>query len=156
MHIIPNTVVEAFVTGNVLQILLISVLFGAALAALGERGKPLVEFIGGIANTFFGIVHIIMKTAAIGAFGAIAYTIGTYGVGSVLPLIKLIGAFYLTLFVFVVVVLGAIGRVMGFNIFRFMSYIREEILIVLGTSSSEAALAAGCSKNSNAWAAPSR
>jgi aerobic C4-dicarboxylate transport protein len=154
MHIIPNTVVDAFVTGNVLQILLISVLFGAALAALGERGKPLVEFIGGLANTFFGIVHIIMKTAAIGAFGAIAYTIGTYGVGSVLPLIKLIGAFYLTLSVFVVVVLGAIGRVMGFNIFRFMSYIREEILIVLGTSSSEAALPGmleklerlGCSK----------
>jgi len=154
MHIIPNTVVDAFVTGNVLQVLLVSVLFGAALAALGERGKPLVEFVGGIANVFFGIVHIIMKTAAIGAFGAIAYTIGTYGVGSVLPLIKLIGAFYLTLSVFVVVVLGGIGRLMGFNIFRFMSYIREEILIVLGTSSSEAALPGmleklerlGCSK----------
>lgn len=154
MHIIPNTVVDAFATGNVLQILLISVLFGASLAAFGERGKPLVEFIGSIANVFFGIVHIIMKTAAIGAFGAIAYTIGTYGVGSVLPLLKLIGAFYSTLFVFVVVVLGGIGRVMGFNIFRFMSYIREELLIVLGTSSSEAALPGmlaklerlGCSK----------
>src|SRR5438128_5121568 len=155
MHIIPNTVVDAFATGDVLQVLLISVLFGASLAAFGERGKPLVEFIGGIANTFFGMVHIIMKVAAIGAFGAIAYTIGTYGVGSVLPLLKLIGAFYLTLVLFVVLVLGAIGRVMGFSIFRFMSYIREEILVVLGTSSSEAALPQileklerlGCSKS---------
>jgi aerobic C4-dicarboxylate transport protein len=140
MHIIPNTVSDAFVTGNVLQILLVSVLFGAALAALGERGKLVSDFISGIANTFFGVVHIIMKVAALGAFGAIAFTIGTYGVGSVLPLLKLIGAFYLTLAIFIVVVLGLVSRLMGFSIFRFMSYIREEILIVLGTSSSEAAL----------------
>jgi aerobic C4-dicarboxylate transport protein len=140
MHIIPNTVSDAFVTGNVLQILLVSVLFGAALAALGERGKLVSDLIGGIAHTFFGVVHIIMKVAALGAFGAIAFTIGTYGVGSVVPLLKLIGAFYLTLAIFVVVVLGAVSRAMGFSIFRFMGYIREEILIVLGTSSSEAAL----------------
>ncbi|GAB2891652.1 dicarboxylate/amino acid:cation symporter [Paraburkholderia jirisanensis] len=140
MHIIPNTVSDAFVTGNVLQILLVSVLFGAALAALGDRGKLVSDFISGIAHTFFGVVHIIMKVAALGAFGAIAFTIGTYGVGSVLPLLKLIGAFYLTLVIFIVVVLGLVSRLMGFSIFRFMSYIREEILIVLGTSSSEAAL----------------
>ncbi len=155
MHIIPNTIMDAFVTGNVLQILLVCVLFGAALAALGDRGRVVTEFINGIANTFFGIVHIIMKVAALGAFGAIAFTIGTYGVGSVVPLLKLIGAFYFTLLVFVVVVLGLISRFMGFSIFRFMSYIREEILIVLGTSSSEAALPQmleklerlGCSKS---------
>lgn len=140
MHIIPNTVVDAFVSGNVLQVLLVSVMFGAALAAMGERGKPVSDFINALSGAFFGVVHIVMKVATLGAFGAIAYTIGTYGVGSVLPLLKLIGAFYLTLAVFVVVVLGAVARVMGVNIFRFMHYVREEILIVLGTSSSEAAL----------------
>jgi aerobic C4-dicarboxylate transport protein len=147
--------VSAFTTGNVLQILLISVLFGAALAALGERGRALTQLIDQVAHTFFGIVHIIMKVAAIGAFGSMAFTIGTYGIGAVLPLLKLIGAFYLTLLVFIVVVLGAISRALGFSILRFMGYIREEILIVLGTSSSEAALpqmlekleALGCSKS---------
>jgi aerobic C4-dicarboxylate transport protein len=155
MHIIPETLVSAFTTGNVLQILLISVLFGAALAALGERGRALTQLIDQVAHTFFGIVHIIMKVAAIGAFGSMAFTIGTYGIGAVLPLLKLIGAFYLTLLVFVLVVLGAISRALGFSILRFMGYIREEILIVLGTSSSEAALpqmlekleALGCSKS---------
>ncbi|MFL6705438.1 MAG: dicarboxylate/amino acid:cation symporter [Paraburkholderia graminis] len=155
MHIIPDTVTGAFASGNVLQILLISVLFGAALAATGERGRPLIAMIDYFAHTFFGIVHIIMKVAAIGAFGSIAFTIGTYGIGAVVPLLKLIGAFYATLFVFVIVVLGAISRLLGFSILRFMSYIREEILIVLGTSSSEAALPQmleklerlGCSKS---------
>jgi aerobic C4-dicarboxylate transport protein len=155
MHIIPETVTSAFASGNVLQILLISVLFGAALAATGERGRPLVDIIDRFAHTMFGIVHIIMKVAAIGAFGSIAFTIGTYGIGAVLPLLKLIGAFYLTLVVFVLVVFGAISRIFGFSILRFMSYIREEILIVLGTSSSEAALPQmleklerlGCSKS---------
>ncbi|CAG9209196.1 C4 dicarboxylate/orotate:H(+) symporter [Paraburkholderia sabiae] len=155
MHIIPDTITGAFTSGNVLQILLVSVLFGAALAAAGERARPLVAMIDGLTHTFFGIVHIIMKVAAIGAFGAIAFTIGTYGIGAVLPLLKLIGAFYLTLFVFVLVVLGMISRLLGFSILRFMSYIREEILIVLGTSSSEAALPQmleklerlGCSKS---------
>ncbi|MFT4438355.1 dicarboxylate/amino acid:cation symporter [Caballeronia sp. 15715] len=155
MHIIPDTVVSAFSTGNVLQILLISVLFGAALAATGEYGRPLVSMIDRFAQTFFGIVHIIMKFAAIGAFGSIAFTIGTYGIGAVLPLLKLIGAFYLTLAFFVLIVLGIISRLLGFSILRFLSYIREEILIVLGTSSSEAALPQmleklerlGCSKS---------
>jgi aerobic C4-dicarboxylate transport protein len=155
MHIIPNTVSGAFATGNVLQILLVSVLFGAALAATGEHGKPLVTLIDRIAKTFFGIVHIIMKVAAIGAFGSIAFTIGTYGIGAVLPLLKLIGAFYATLAIFVLVVFGLVARLLGFSILRFMSYIREEILIVLGTSSSEAALPQmleklerlGCSKS---------
>jgi aerobic C4-dicarboxylate transport protein len=155
MHLIPNSFLDAFVTGDVLQVLVVSLLFGAALAALGERGRVVTEFVNGIAQTFFGMVHIIMKVATLGAFGAIAFTIGTYGVGSVLPLLKLIGAFYFTLLVFVVVVLGLISRLMGFSIFRFMSYIREEILIVLGTSSSEAALPQmleklerlGCSKS---------
>jgi aerobic C4-dicarboxylate transport protein len=155
MQIIPDTVVSAFSTGNVLQILLISVLFGAALAATGEYGRPLVRMIDRFAHTFFGIVHIIMKVAAIGAFGSIAFTIGTYGIGAVLPLLKLIGAFYLTLAFFVLVVLGIISRLLGFSILRFLSYIREEVLIVLGTSSSEAALPQmleklerlGCSKS---------
>jgi aerobic C4-dicarboxylate transport protein len=155
MHLIPDTVVSAFTTGNVLQILLISVLFGASLAALGERGRPLTEFIDKIAHTFFGIVHIIMKVAAIGAFGSIAFTIGTFGIEAVIPLLKLIGSFYVTLIVFVFVVLGLISRMLGVNIVRFMGYIREEILIVLGTSSSEAALPQmlekleriGCSKS---------
>lgn len=155
MHIIPNTVSSAFASGNVLQILLVSVLFGAALAATGEHGKPLVTLIDRIAQTFFGIVHIIMKVAAIGAFGSIAFTIGTYGIGAVVPLLKLIGAFYATLAIFVLVVLGLVSRLLGFSILRFMNYIREEILIVLGTSSSEAALPQmleklerlGCSKS---------
>ncbi|SAK79321.1 C4-dicarboxylate transporter DctA [Caballeronia temeraria] len=155
LHLVPDTFISAFVTGNVLQILLISVLFGASLAALGERGKPLIELIDKTANTFFGVVHIIMKVAAIGAFGSIAFTIGTFGVDAVIPLLKLIGAFYMTLAAFVLVVLGAISRMLGVNILRFMSYIREEILIVLGTSSSEAALPQmlnkleriGCSKS---------
>ena len=140
MRIIPDTVVSAFVGGNVLQVLLIAVLFGASLAAMGERGKVLTAFFSDLTDVFFGIVRIVMKVATLGAFGAIAFTIGTYGVGAVLPLLKLIGAFYFTLLLFVVVVLGLIARVMGVNIFRFMHYIREEILIVLGTSSSEAAL----------------
>jgi len=155
MHIIPDTVVSAFSSGNVLQILLISVLFGVSLAAMGERGQPLVRLLDQFAQTFFGIVHIIMKFAAIGAFGSIAFTIGTYGIGAVLPLLKLIGAFYVTLAFFVLIVLGIISRLLGFSILRFLSYIREEILIVLGTSSSEAALPQmlvklerlGCSKS---------
>jgi aerobic C4-dicarboxylate transport protein len=155
VHLIPDTVSSAFTTGNVLQILLVSVLFGAALAALGERGAPLTKMIDQIAHTFFGIVHIIMKVAAIGAFGSIAFTIGTFGIEAVIPLLKLIGSFYLTLAIFVLVVLGAISWALGINIVRFMSYIREEILIVLGTSSSEAALPQmlekleriGCSKS---------
>jgi len=155
MHIIPDTMSGAFVSGNVLQVLLVALLFGAALAAIGERGRPLVALIDQFAHTCFGIVRIIMKVAALAAFGSIAFTIGTYGIGAVLPLLKLIGAFYVTLTLFVVVVLGSISGLLGINILRFMSYIREEILVVLGTSSSEAALPQmleklerlGCSKS---------
>jgi aerobic C4-dicarboxylate transport protein len=155
MNIIPSTVFDAFSRGNVLQILFISIMFGAALAAMGERGRSVTEFIDKIAKVFFGIVHIIMKVATLGAFGAIAFTIGTYGIGSVVPLLKLIGSFYVTLLFFILVVLGLISRLLGFSILRFMSYIKEEILIVLGTSSSEAALPQmlekmerlGCSKS---------
>jgi aerobic C4-dicarboxylate transport protein len=140
MHIIPNTVVDAFAQGEILQILLVAMLFGAVLTQLGERGKIVTDFIESISHVFFGIVRIITKLAPIGAFGAMAFTIGKYGVGSLLPLLKLIGTFYLTSVVFVVVVLGIIARAVGFNIFRFVAYIKEELLIVLGTSSSEAAL----------------
>jgi len=140
MHIIPNTVVDAFAQGEILQILLVAMLFGSVLTQLGERGKIVTDFIESISQVFFGIVRIITKLAPIGAFGAMAFTIGKYGVGSLLPLLKLIGTFYLTSVVFVVVVLGIIARLVGFNIFRFVAYIKEEMLIVLGTSSSEAAL----------------
>ncbi|TKC89547.1 dicarboxylate/amino acid:cation symporter [Trinickia terrae] len=140
MHIIPNTIVDAFAQGEILQILLVAMLMGSVLAQLGERGKVVTDFIESISHVFFGVVRIITKLAPIGAFGAMAFTIGKYGVGSLLPLLKLIGTFYLTSVVFVVVVLGIIARMVGFNIFRFVSYIKEELLIVLGTSSSEAAL----------------
>ena len=110
------------------------------LATVGEKGKVVTNFIDGLSHVLFGIVRIITKLAPIGAFGAMAFTIGKYGIGSLLPMLKLIGTFYLTSIVFVVVVLGIIARAVGFNILRFVAYIKEEMLIVLGTSSSEAAL----------------
>ncbi|WP_042299376.1 dicarboxylate/amino acid:cation symporter [Paraburkholderia kururiensis] len=140
MHIIPDTFFSAFAQGEILQILLIALLFGSVLATLGERGRVVTDFIEGISNILFGVVRIVTKLAPIGAFGAMAFTIGKYGLGSLLPLLKLIGTFYLTAAVFVIVVLGTVARAVGFNIFRFVSYIKEELLIVLGTSSSEAAL----------------
>src|ERR1700754_3752050 len=140
MHIIPDTLSSAFAQGEILQILLVALLFGSVLATIGERGKVVTDFIEGISGVLFGIVKIITKLAPIGAFGAMAFTIGKYGIGSLLPLLKLIGTFYLTSIVFVVVVLGIIARAVGFNILRFVAYIKEEMLIVLGTSSSEDAL----------------
>jgi len=140
LHIIPSTFVDAFASGNVLQILLVSILFGVALSAMGEKGKPIYDLIDRISQVFFNIVGIIMKVAQLGAFGAIAFTIGQYGVGSLGPLVKLILSFYVTLAFFTFVVLGLIARYLGFSILRFMSYIKDELLIVLGTSSSEAAL----------------
>ncbi|CAH2803833.1 MAG: Na+/H+-dicarboxylate symporter [uncultured Paraburkholderia sp.] len=137
MHIIPDTLVSAFSQGEILQILLIALLFGAVLAHIGERGKPVTTFIESLSSILFGMVGIITKLAPI---GAMAFTIGKYGIGSLLPMLKLIGTFYLTSIVFVVVVLGIIARAVGFNILRFVAYIKEEMLIVLGTSSSEAAL----------------
>jgi aerobic C4-dicarboxylate transport protein len=140
LHIIPTTFVDAFASGNVLQILLVSILFGVALSALGDSGKPVYDLIDKISHVFFNIVGIIMKVAQLGAFGAIAFTIGKYGVESLGPLVKLIVSFYVTLAFFTLVVLGLIARYLGFSILRFMAYIKDELLIVLGTSSSEAAL----------------
>ena len=140
LHLIPDTFISALAQGEILQILLIAILFGAVLAHLGERGKLISDFVDKTSHVFFGIVHIITKVAPLGAFGAMAFTIGKYGVGSLLPLLKLMGTFYLTSLLFVLVVLGIIARVVGFSIVRFIAYIKEELLIVLGTSSSEAAL----------------
>lgn len=140
MNIIPSTISDAFAKGEILQILLASLLLGTALSHMGDRGKPVMDLIDGISGMFFRVVHMITKLAPIGAFGAMAFTIGKYGIGSLLPLLKLVGTFYLTAFLFVAIVLGAIAKAVGFNIFRFIGYIKEEMLIVLGTSSSEAAL----------------
>ena len=140
MHIVPNTFLSAFSEGEILQVLFVSLLFAVALNMLGPSGKPLVDMIDMTANALFGVVGIIMKAAPIGAFGAMAFTIGKYGLVSLVPLLKMIAVFYLTCVVFVVFVLGATARMAGFSIFKFISYIREELLIVLGTSSSEAAL----------------
>ena len=155
LNIIPSTVVDAFAKGDILQILLIALLFGGALSAMGERAQMVTDFIDQIAHVFFRIVHVITRVAPLGAFGAMAFTIGKYGVVSLVPLLKLIGTFYLTAIIFVVVVLGTIAKLTGFNIFRFVAYIKEELLIVLGTSSSESALPhlmekmekLGCSKS---------
>ena len=155
LNIIPNTAVDAFAKGDILQVLLFAILFGFALSILGERGRPVTKLIDDLSHVIFGIVGLIMKVAPIGAFGAMAFTIGKFGLGSLLPLAKLMGAFYLTCGLFIVIVLGLIARFTGFSIFRFISYIKEELLIVLGTSSSESALPAlmrkleklGCSKS---------
>jgi aerobic C4-dicarboxylate transport protein len=140
MGIIPSTFAQAFTEGNVLCILLVSVLFGCALSSIGDKGKPVYDMIEGLSGVFFRIVHIIAKLSAIGAFGAIAFTVGTYGVGSLLPLLKLVGSFYILCALFVFLVLGAVAKFCGFSILRFMAYIKEELLIVLGTSSSEVVL----------------
>jgi aerobic C4-dicarboxylate transport protein len=140
LHIIPDTMVDAFAKGDILQILFAALLFGSALSMLGAKGEMVSDFIGQISKIFFRMVHIVTKVAPIGAFGAMAFTIGKYGIISLLPLLKLIGCFYLTAIVFVLVALGAVAKFTGFSILRFISYIKEELAIVLGTSSSEAAL----------------
>ena len=140
MHIIPTTIVDAFAKGEILQVLLISVLFGFALHAFGGRGTLVFDFIEKFSHILFGIVGMIMKVAPIGAFGAMAFTIGKYGVASLLPLAKLMGTFYGTCLVFIFVVLGIIARAHGFSIWKFIKYIKEELLIALGTSSSESVL----------------
>ena len=155
MHIIPTTVVDAFAKGDILEVLLVSVLFGFALAALGPRCKPLVELFDALSAAVFGVVNILMKFAPVGAFGAMAFTVGKYGLASLGPLAKLIGTFWITSILFVLIVLGAIARLAGFRIFPFLIYIKEEILLVLATSSSETALPTlmekmeklGCSKS---------
>jgi aerobic C4-dicarboxylate transport protein len=140
MHIIPNTVVGAFAEGEILQVLFFAILFAFGLSMLGQRGQPVLAFIDIASHAFFGIVSIIMKLAPLGAFGAMAFTIGKYGVGTLLSLAQLMIAFYVTCLIFVLFVLGSIAWLAGFNILKFIKYIKEELLIVLGTSSSESVL----------------
>jgi len=155
LNIIPNTIFEAFAKGDLLQILLFSLLFGAAALKLGSRVHPVMTFIKGFSDILFGIIHVIMRVAPLGALGAMSFTIGKYGAGSLQQLAKLMGTFYLTCIIFIVVVLGTILYSMRFNIFKLLRYLKEELLIVLGTSSSESALPslieklenAGCSKS---------
>jgi aerobic C4-dicarboxylate transport protein len=154
LNIVPTTVVDAFTKGDVLQVLLISLLFGFSLSVLGERAKPVTALIETGSHAIFGVINFIMRFAPIGAFGAMAFTVGKYGVVSLGPLVKLIGTFYLTSFLFVFIVLGLIARIAGFSITKFLAYIKEEIFLVLGTSSSDTALPTlmtkleklGCSK----------
>ena len=140
LHIIPATVVGAFAEGEILQVLFVAILFAFALHWLGEKGKPLLHLIDQTAHVFFGIVGIVMKVAPIGAFGAMAFTIGKYGVGTLLSLGSLMLGFYATCLIFVFGVLGLVARFCGFSILKFIRYIKEELLIVLGTSSSESVL----------------
>jgi len=155
LHIIPTTLVDAFAKGDILQVVFVSVLFGFALSAIGQRCKPLVDIIDALTHAVFGVVNILMKFAPIGAFGAMAFTVGKYGVTSLGPLIRLIATFYVTCLVFVLVILGGIARLAGFSITKMLIYIKEEVLLVLATSSSEPALPGlmnkmqklGCSKS---------
>jgi aerobic C4-dicarboxylate transport protein len=140
LNIIPTTVVNAFAKGEILQVLFFSVLFGISLALYGPKGQPVVHFLEHISHVFFGIVGIIMKVAPIGAFGAMAYTISKFGIGTLVSLSKLMLSVYLTCFLFVFIVLGLILKLNGISIFKFLVYIKEEIFIVLGTSSSESVL----------------
>ncbi|MDB5895775.1 MAG: C4-dicarboxylate transporter DctA [Rhodoferax sp.] len=140
LNIIPSTVVDAFAKGEILQVLLFAVMFGFALHKFGGRGTMVFDFIEKISHVLFDIVGIIMKVAPIGAFGAMAFTIGKYGIGSLFSLGKLMGTFYATCLIFVFVVLGIVARLHGFSIWKFVKYIKEELLIVLGTSSSESVL----------------
>ena len=155
LHIIPDTVVGAFANGEILQVLLFSILFGFSLMTLGERGHTIRSFIDDAAHSVFGVISIVMRAAPLGAFGAMAFTIGKFGTGAILNLIGLIATFYMTAALFVFVVLGTIARIAGFSILKFLAYIKDELLIVLGTSSSESALPTlmeklerlGCSKS---------
>src|SRR6476660_8347572 len=140
LHIIPDTVVGAFASGEILQVLLFSILFGFALMTLGERGHTVRTFVDDAAHAIFGVIAIVMHAAPIGAFGAMAYTIGKFGTGAILNLIGLIATFYVTAAIFIFVVLGIIARIAGVSIFKLIVYIKDELLIVLGTSSSESAL----------------
>ncbi len=154
LHIIPNSVVDAFAKGDILQVLVISILFGFAVSAVGSRCKPLLEMFDALTHAVFGVVNIVMKLAPLGAFGAMAFTVGKFGLASLGPLLKLIATFYLTSLLFVVLVLGLICSACGFSILKFLRYIKEEIVLVLAISSSEPAMPTlmakleklGCSK----------
>jgi aerobic C4-dicarboxylate transport protein len=154
LHIIPNTLVDAFAKGDILQVVFISVLIGLAIASMGRKADPLVRVLDVVMNAIFRVVNMVMRLAPLGAFGAMAFTVGKYGITSLGPLMKLILTFYMTCGIFVFVILGAVCWFAGFNILRFLLYIKEEILLVLATSSSESALPTlmeklenlGCSK----------
>ncbi|MET3208180.1 UNVERIFIED_CONTAM: aerobic C4-dicarboxylate transport protein [Paenibacillus sp. PvR008] len=153
--IIPENVVSAMAGGDLLPILFFAILFGLSLTAMGEQAKPVIVLFDKLSHAFFGIVNMIMKLSPIAAFGAMSYTIGKFGIGSLTSLGKLMGSVYLTMALFIIIVLGMIARMYGFSIFKFIAYIKEEILLVLGTSSSESALPRmmdkmekyGCSKS---------
>src|ERR1700722_12162240 len=155
MNIIPTTMVDAFAKGNILQVLLVAILFGFALSLVGPRCKPVVELFDALTHAVFGVINIVMKLAPIGAFGAMAFTVGRYGIQSLGPLGLLIAEFWATGILFVLVVLGLVGLACGFNIVKFLFYIKEEIIVVLATSSSDPALPTlmekmeklGCSKS---------
>ena len=140
LNVIPTTLLDAFTRGDILQVLFVSVLVGVALLQLGDRGELLLALIDRASDALFGVVRIVMKAAPIGAFGAMAFTIGTYGIGTLVSLGRLMAAFYLACVLFIGVGMGIIARVAGFSLWKFLRYIREEILIVLGTSSSETVL----------------
>ena len=156
LHIIPKTFTDAFTgSGDLLQVLLVAILFGYSIIHLGKAGQQVHNFIEECSHIFFAMMNTIMKAAPLGAGGAMAFTIGKYGIGALKPLAELMGSFYLTCILFVVIVLGSIAALVGFNMFRFVLYIKEELLTVLGTSSSESALVPlmnklerlGCSKS---------
>ena len=155
LHIIPTTAVDAFAKGDILEVVFVALLFGFALSAVGDRARPVVAFVDSLTHVVFEVTRILMKFAPVGAFGAMAYTVGKFGLASLGPLVRLIGTFWLTSIFFVLIVLGAICWAAGFSIFRFLTYIREEILLVLAVSSSEIAIPTlmakleklGCSKS---------
>ncbi|MCQ6267283.1 dicarboxylate/amino acid:cation symporter [Fictibacillus sp. WQ 8-8] len=154
-HIVPQNMVDAFAKGDILQVLFFSILFGVGLTALGEKGKPVIDFFDKLLQIFFNVVGYIMKAAPLGAFGAMAFTIGNFGLSSLLPLGKLMISVYMTMILFVVIVLNIICKMYGFSLWKYLKYIKDEILIVLGTSSSESVLPRmmnkmerfGCSKS---------
>jgi aerobic C4-dicarboxylate transport protein len=140
IQIIPTSAIGAFASGSILSVVLVSLLFGFALSAIGPRGKPVVDVLDGITHMVFGVINIVMRVAPIGAFGAMAFTVGRYGLSSLGPLAQLIVTFWVTSLLFVLVVLGAVAALAGFSILRFLKYIREEIVLVLSLSSSDPAL----------------
>jgi aerobic C4-dicarboxylate transport protein len=142
LHIIPDNIVSALSNSDLLQVLFFSVLLGFALSKIGEKGKPLLKGIKSLETSLFTVINMIMKVAPIGALGAMSFTIGKYGVGSLASLGQLMISFYITSIIFIVIVLGGILKMLGFNLFKLLGFIKEELLIVLGTSSSEAALPA--------------
>ncbi len=155
LHIIPTTAVDAFAKGDILEVVFVALLFGFALSAVGDRARPVVAFVDSLTHVVFEVTRILMKFAPVGAFGAMAYTVGKFGLAALGPLARLIGTFWLTSIFFVLIVLGAICWAAGFSIFRFLAYIKEEILLVLAVSSSEIAIPTlmakleklGCSKS---------